>query len=55
MMSVNIQHIVDEEKVNFDHFNELRTLISSVIPRILNMYEVKKQGVHHFERVPQFE
>ena len=44
MMQVNIQHVFDEQKANFDHFNELETLILSIIPRILNIYEVKKWG-----------
>ena len=43
MMQVNIQHLFDEQKANFDPFNELKTLISSIILRILNIYEVKKQ------------
>ena len=34
MMQVNIQHVFDEQKANFDHFNELKTLISSIIPSI---------------------
>ena len=29
MMQVNIQRIFDEQKENFDHFNELNTLLSS--------------------------
>ena len=44
MMLVNIQHVFDEQKANFDHFNELKTLNLSVIPRNLNVYLVKKQG-----------
>ena len=43
-MSVNVQHILDEQKENFDHFNELKTLISSIFPWVLNIYQVKKQG-----------
>ena len=54
-MQVNIQHVFDEQKANFDHSNELRTLISSIIPRILNVHYVKKQGVDQFERMSQFE
>ena len=47
-----IQHVFDEE----NHFNELKILISSIIPRILNVYQVKKQGgLHQFKRVPQLE
>ena len=30
MMLVNIQHVFDEQKANFDHFDELKTLISSI-------------------------
>ena len=44
MMEVNILHVFDEQKANFDHFNELKTLILSIIPRILNTYQVKKTG-----------
>ena len=44
MMYVNIQHVFDEQNANFDQFNELKTLILSVIPRILNIYQVKKRG-----------
>ena len=43
MMQVTIQYVFDEQKANFDHFNELRTSILSIIPRILNIYQVKKQ------------
>ena len=43
MMQVNIQHVFDEQKANFDHCNELKTLNSSIIPRILNIYQVRKQ------------
>ena len=53
MMSVNIQHVFDEKKANFDHFSALETLISIIIHRILNVYQVKKQEVHQFQRVPQ--
>ena len=42
-------------KANFDHFNELKTLILSIIHRILHVHQVKKQGVRQFERMPQFE
>ena len=42
MMQVNIQHVF-EQKANFDHCNEIKTLISSIIPMILNIYQVKKQ------------
>ena len=35
---------MDEQKANFDHFNELKTLISSIIPRILHIYQVKNRG-----------
>ena len=45
----------DEQKANFGHFNELKTIILCMIPRILNIYQVKKQGMRQFERVPQFE
>ena len=51
MMQVNIQRF-DEQKA---HFNELKTLILSIIPSIINIYQVKKQGVRQFERVSQFE
>ena len=34
-MQVNIQQVFDKQKANFDHFNELNTLISSIIPGIL--------------------
>ena len=44
MMQVNIQHVFDEQKANFDHFNELKTLILSIISKILNIYQVKKQA-----------
>ena len=44
MMQVNIRHVIDEQKANFDHFNELKTLILSIITRILNIYQVKKRG-----------
>ena len=54
-MEVNIQHVFDEQKANFDHFYELKTLILSIIPRILNTYQVKKQGVRQFERLPHFD
>ena len=43
-MQVNIQYVFDEQKANFDHFNALKTLISSISHRILNIYQVKKQG-----------
>ena len=43
-MQVNIQHVFDQQKENFDYFIELKTLILSIIPRILNVYQVKKQG-----------
>ena len=43
-MKINIQHVFDEQKANMDHFNEIQTLISSIIARILNIYQVKKQG-----------
>ena len=43
MMYVNIQCDVDEQKANFEHFNELKTLISSIILRILDVYQVKKE------------
>ena len=42
MMQVNIQHVFDEQKAHFDNFNELKTLILSIIPRILNINQVKK-------------
>ena len=41
MMQVNIEHILGQQKANFDHFNELKSLILSII---LNIYQVKKQG-----------
>ena len=41
-MQVNIQHVFDEQKANFGHFSELKKLISSIIPKILNIYQVKK-------------
>ena len=44
MMQVNIQHIFDERKANSDHFNDIKTLILGIIPRILNIYQVKKAG-----------
>ena len=44
MMRVNIQHVFDEQKANFDHFNELKTSHLSTIPSILNIYQVKKWG-----------
>ena len=44
MMQVNIIHVFDEQKANFDHFNELKTLILSIIYRAFNIYQVKKQG-----------
>ena len=53
-MQVNIQCVFDKQKATFDHFNELKTLISSIIPRILNVHQVKKK-VGGGERVPQFE
>ena len=34
MMKVNIQYVFDEQKANFDHFNELKTLILSIIHTI---------------------
>ena len=43
MMEVNIQCVFDEQKAYFNHFNELKTLTLSIIPRILNIYQVKKQ------------
>ena len=43
-MWVNIQRVLNEQKANFDHFNELKTLISSTIPRILDIFLVKKLG-----------
>ena len=52
-MWINIQHDFDEKKANFDHFNEVKTFISSIIPNILNIYQAKKHGVRQFERVPQ--
>ena len=39
----NIQHVFDQQKANFDHFNQLKNLISSIILRILNIYQIKKQ------------
>ena len=42
-MQVNIQQVFDKQKANFNHFNALKTLILSIIPRILNIYLVKKQ------------
>ena len=36
MMQVNIQHVFDKQKANFDHFNELKTLILSIIHQILS-------------------
>ena len=39
-----LQHVFDGQKAKFDHFNEFKTLISSIISRILNIYHVKKQG-----------
>ena len=33
MMQVNGQHVFDEQKENFGHFNELKTLILGMIPR----------------------
>ena len=44
MMQVNIQCAFDELKANFDYFTELKTLILSIIPRILNVHQVKKTG-----------
>ena len=44
MMQVNMQHAFHEQKANFDNFNELKTLFLSIIPRILNIYQFKKQG-----------
>ena len=41
-MEVNIQDVFDDQKAKFDHFNQLKTLISSIIARILNIYQVKK-------------
>ena len=52
MMLGNIQHVLDEQKANFDYFNEFKILNLSIIPRILNIYQVKKHGVCQFERVP---
>ena len=34
MTQVNIPHVFDEQKANFEHFNELKTLILSIIPMI---------------------
>ena len=43
MVQVNIQFVFDEQKTNFDHFNELKTLILSTIPGLLYIYQAKKQ------------
>ena len=50
-----MQHVFDEQNANFDHFNNLKTLILSIIPMLLNVYQVKNRGVHQYKRVPQFE
>ena len=44
IMYINIQCISVGQKANFDHFNELKILILSSIPRILKIYLVKKEG-----------
>ena len=44
MMQVNIQHVCDEQKVNFEHFDELKTLILSIIPRIFKYLPGQKTG-----------
>ena len=45
MMYVNNQCVFDEQKANFEHFNELKTLISKIVSRIYNIDSVKKRGV----------
>ena len=44
MMQVNIQHVFDEQKANFDHFNELKTSSLSIIHWILEYLPSQKTG-----------
>ena len=36
--------VLAQQKTNFDHFNGLKTLILSIIPRTLYIYQAEKTG-----------
>ena len=46
-MQVNIQGALDEQKANFDHFNELK-----IFEHHFKYLLGQKQGVRQFKRVP---
>ena len=55
MMQVNIQHLLDEQKANFDHLMSLNLNFEHHSQDIKYLPGQKTRGVRQLERVPQFE
>ena len=49
MMQVNIQHVFDEQKANFDHFNELNLTFEHHSQDFKYFQGLKNRGVRQFE------